>query len=139
MIKTIWLCLTFLFIGGVSAQAGSIVIIANKNAPVEALSTDEIQRIFLGKKTTWPDGNQIIPICLKSGPTHAAFLRTYLDMNPAQFDVFWKQAVFTGTGRPPKALRSESDVIQLVKSTAGGVGYVDADTPRGTLKTIKVK
>jgi ABC-type phosphate transport system substrate-binding protein len=138
MKKMITLLLACFFSGVMMAQAGSIII-ANKDVPTETLSFGEVQRIFLGKKTTWENGQKIIPICLKSGATHINFLRTYLDMNPSQFDIFWKQAVFTGTGRPPKALEDEADMVQLVKSTAGAVGYINADTLRGTLKIIEVK
>lgn len=139
MKKTIMLLLTFLFACVVAAEAGSVIIIANQDVPTASLRFDELQRIFLGKKTTWQDGKKIVPICLKSGTTHASFLRAYLDMNPSQFDIFWKQAVFTGTGRPPQSLEDEADVVQFIKKTAGAVGYIDADTRRGTLKSIEVK
>jgi len=138
MKKTILLLLAILLTSGASIQAGSIIIIANQDVPAGELSFDEVQRIFLGKMTTWSDGRKIVPICLKGGATHAAFLRKYLDMNPSQFDIFWKQAVFTGTGRPPKALANETDVIQTVKGLSGSIGYIDSDTLRGTLRIIEV-
>ncbi len=139
MKKTVMLLLAFFFSGIVAVQAGSVIIIANKDVPSASLSYDELQRIFLGKKTTWADGKKIVPICLKGGSTHASFLRSYLDMNPSQFDIFWKHAVFTGTGRPPGALMDEMAVVQFVKNTTGGVGYIDSDNLRGTLKVIEVK
>lgn len=138
MKKTILLLLAILLTSEASIQAGSIIIIANRDVPAGELSFDQVQRIFLGKMTTWRDGQKIVPICLKGGATHATFLRSYLDMNPSQFDIFWKQAVFTGTGRPPKALANETDVIQAVKGTPGSIGYIDSDTLRGALKIIEV-
>ena len=139
MHKTIMLLLAFFFSCVVAAQAGSVIIITNKDVPASSLSLDELARIFLGKKTTWQNGKKIAPICLKSGKAHESFLRSYLDMNPSQFDIFWKQAVFTGTGNPPKSLVDEADVVQLVKSTAGGIGYIDSRTLHKKVKILKVK
>ena len=138
MKKTILLLLAILLTSGPSIQAGSVIVIANRDVPTGELSFDQVQRIFLGKMTTWKDGRKIVPVCLKGGETHTVFLRNFLDMNPSQFDIFWKQAVFTGTGRPPRALLNETDVIQVVKGTPGSIGYIDSDTLRGTLRIIEV-
>lgn len=139
MQKTIILMLACLFSCVVVVHAGSAIIITNNGVPAASLSDEEVQRIFLGKKTAWEDGKKIVPICMKGGRTHASFLRDFLNMNPSQFDVFWKHAIFTGTGRPPKSLVNESEVVQMVKSTSGGIGYIDPDTPHEDMKVLDVK
>lgn len=139
MKKTIMLFAAFLLFCAATADAGGIIVIANKESGTASLSVDEVQRIFLGKKTVWENGKKIIPVCLKGGRKHETFLRAFLDLTPSQFDTFWKQAVFTGTGRPPKSFESEEELIQFVKSTAGGVGYIDSDTGHSAVRAISVK
>jgi len=139
MKKTIMILLILFFSSAIAAWSGSIIIITNKDTALSSITTDELQRIFLGKKTTWKDGRKIVPICLKSGRTHESFVRYYMDMNASQFDIFWKQAVFIGTGRPPKSLTDESDVVQFVMNTPGGVGYINTDTRHDMVKSIDVR
>lgn len=139
MKKTVLLCLILLASVVLPARAGSIIVVAHTDVPVSVLSGDELQRIFLGKKTFWSGGRRIVPVCLKRGGTHESFLKSYMDMNVSQFDIFWRQAVFVGTGTPPAAFSSEREVIDFVRKTPGGVGYVDSSNVQGELKIIKVK
>ena len=139
MHKMIILLLTCFLSCAAVAQAGSVIIIANKDISATSLRPEEIQRIFLSKKTTWDDGKRITAVCQKSGPAHAAFLRSFLDMNPSQYDIFWKHAVFTGTGRPLKSLADEADVVEFVRTTPGGIGYINSETPHDDVKTMKVQ
>ena len=139
MQKTIMLFLILYLSSVVSVWAGSIIIIANKDVSLSSLTGDELQRIFLGKKTTWNNGKKIVPVCLKSGKSHESFIRNYMDMNASQFDIFWKQVVFIGTGRPPRSFVDEAYVVQFVMSTKGGIGYIDSDTRHGMVKTLAVK
>ncbi len=139
MKKTVLLILFLLVSAAMPARAGSIVVIAHDQVPFSSLTADELQRIFLGKKTFWNGGRRIVPVCLKQGQTHESFLRSFMDMTGSQFDIFWRQAVFTGTGNPPKAFQRESDVIEFVRKTPGGLGYIDSATSHAALKIIKVK
>lgn len=138
MKKIILLLMILFFSSAIESPAGSIIVIAHKDFPVDALTIEEIQRIFLGKKTTWNSLNKITPICLKTGKSHESFVRSILDMNPSQFDIFWKKAVFIGTGKPPRSFSGEPDVVKSVMATPGGVGYIDSDTRHDTVKIIKV-
>lgn len=139
MKKTIMLLLMLFFSSVMASRAGSVIVIANKDVPLTSITTDELQRIFLGKKTTWNGGKKIVPICLKNGRSHESFVTSFMDMNPSQFDIFWRQAIFIGTGRPPKLLADEADVVQFIMTTPGGVGYIDSDTRHDMVKTIVVK
>jgi ABC-type phosphate transport system substrate-binding protein len=122
-----------------AAWAGSVIVIANNDVPRSSLTLDEVQRIFLGKKTEWSAGERIIPVCLKKGKSHETFLRTYMDMNNSQFDIFWKQAIFTGKGQMPKMFTNEADIVQFVRNNPGGVGYIDSDTQHSMVKTVEMK
>lgn len=139
MKKSIMLVVACVLAWSVTAQAGGLTVIANKGVSVSSLSRAQVQNIFLGKDVIWPDGKKMNPAVLKAGGTHESFLSDMLGKSAAQFDTFWKQAIFTGKGRPPKAVASEAEMVQYVAATDGAVGYIDADTAHADVKAISVK
>ncbi len=139
MKKTCILTLALLLTMIMTVQAGGLTVIANKGVSVSSLSRAQVQNIFLGKDVIWPDGKKMNPAVLKSGGTHESFLSDLLGKSAAQFDTFWKQAIFTGKGRPPKTVGSEAEMVQYVAATEGAVGYIDADTAHADVKVISVK
>ncbi|GAB6094830.1 ABC transporter substrate-binding protein [Desulfatiferula olefinivorans] len=139
MKKTILLLLLLLVSVAMPARAGSVMVIAHRDIPFSTLTGDELQRIFLGKKTFSTGDRRIVPVCLKHGDIHETFLRSFIDMNVSQFDIFWRQAVFIGTGTPPKAFDHEDDVIRFVENTPGGLGYIGSEIDHDTVKVITVK
>lgn len=139
MKKKALMTLLCLFTAVSLAHAGSIILIANKGVAASTLSRDDVQRIFLGKKTTWDDGKKISPVILKGGFVHEQFLKTYLDKNVSQFDTFWKQVMFTGKGKTPKSVPGDAEMVWFVGNTDGAVGYIDSDTPHGDVKKLDLK
>jgi ABC-type phosphate transport system substrate-binding protein len=136
MKKSAVLAIMFILVFASLSHAGTVILIANKGVSVSALKRDDVQLIFLGKKTIWGDGKKVVPVVRREGSVHDLFLKAYLDKNPSQFDTFWKQVVFTGKGKPPRSLGSDAEVVQFVSSTDGAVGYIDPDTPHGDVKKI---
>lgn len=139
MKKTILFIVVYVCVCAVAAQAGTVIVIGNKGVGLSSVSRVEIQQIFLGKAITWSDGKKVTPVIQNAGRVQEGFLKNFLGKTPAQFDTFWKQAIFTGTGRPPKSVASDADVVQFVGSTDGAVGYIDSDTPLGDTKKLEVK
>ncbi|MBI5443239.1 MAG: hypothetical protein HY900_18740 [Deltaproteobacteria bacterium] len=121
------------------ALAGSELIIANRSVPASSLELSVVREIFLGKKSLWDNGEPVVLVALKRGATHEAFLQKVLARTAAQFTNVWKQAIFTGTGVPPKAFETEADVVRYVASTKGAIGYVEAATPHDTVKVIELR
>jgi ABC-type phosphate transport system substrate-binding protein len=121
---------------GFSAE---IYIIANKSVPDQALEKESIERIYLGKKSQWSNGAKIIPVVLKSGIVHTSFVKKFLDRDVSQFSTFWKQAVFTGRGLPPKSFESEAELIEFVSNTPGAIGYASYIPSSQSISRLVVK
>lgn len=122
-----------------TATAGGVLVIANKNVPVDDLNRSEISDIYLGSKTKWENGDKIRVVMLKKGPVHEAFSQNIVGTTPAKLKNFWKKVVFTGTGTPPKIFRKESDLLEFVARTKGSVGYVDASASHDGVKVISIR
>lgn len=101
-----------------------ILIIAHPTAVDNTLKPDQIRDIFLGNKTKWNNGKKITFFILKKGRTHESFLKRFVHKSAIQFTKFWRYQVFTGKGRAPKSLSSESKLIDYVSRTEGSIGYI---------------
>ncbi len=123
----------------IGAALGEVVIIANKNVPVDTLSKKDVKKIYLGTKTKWKDSSRIGFVILKSGPVHEEFIQTYFKRSSRQFSCYWKQMVFTGKGDFPKYFDTDEEVIKFLESSDGAIGYVSADKVSDKVKQIKVE
>jgi ABC-type phosphate transport system substrate-binding protein len=121
-----------------SAADGNVAIIANKSVPVSSITSATLKLIYLGKKNTWSDGSAIVPVSLQSGGIHEAFLGQFIEKSSSQYSSFWKQAIFTGEGTPPRSFATSSELVSYVANTPGAVGYVAAGTPVEDVKILKI-
>jgi ABC-type phosphate transport system substrate-binding protein len=137
--KIILLTVTFVLAFAACPRAGDVIVIVNRSVPDASVSRAELERIFLGKKTVWENGKKIVPVIQDAGAVHKAFLKEYLAKNPSTYDIYWKQAVFTGTGSPPGSLSDDAQVVRFVSGTDGAVGYIDSDTPHADVKPLEVR
>ncbi|MDY6972286.1 MAG: substrate-binding domain-containing protein [Thermodesulfobacteriota bacterium] len=129
----------FLLAAGNSALASGILVIANKSVPVDNLSSDAVSDIYLGHISRWNNGDSIRVVMLKKGPTHETFVREIVGGTPERLKQHWKKAIFTGTGTPPRVVKTEADMVDFVSSTRGAIGYIGSSVSHGGVKVIPVK
>ena len=91
-------CLTL--ISGVTT-AETVIIASSKN-PNTALTTDQAEKLFLGKINAFPDGSTAIPMYLPKGAERDAFYGKLTGKNSNQLKAYWSKLVFTGSGQPPQ-------------------------------------
>jgi len=139
--KTAFLLLTMVlawsFFAGVARA--DMIVIAVSDVTVSQLDAGTAKAIFLGKKTKWENGDTIVPVNLKRGPTHQEFLKVVVRKTPAQYRSFWKRAIFTGTGMPPRSFATEEEVVGFVRASPGAIGYIDASTPHEGVKVLEIE
>ena len=112
------------------------VLIAHPDVPRGTCDEKTVRRIFLGKKTRWEGGLPVVPVMLREGDLHEAFVEEMLDRTVSKFEVYWKQAVFTGRGIPPRSFETEEELLAFVASTPGAMGYVSEVAPLSGVKIV---
>lgn len=113
------------------------MVIANRNVPVERISTDQAAQYFLKKQQAWPNGMQIHPVDLKEGsPLRNEFYSKITGRGTAQMRSYWARQAFTGMSLPPREMSTEEDVRKFVESTPGAIGYVSRKSSEGDAKVI---
>ncbi|MGH1374690.1 MAG: phosphate ABC transporter substrate-binding protein [Cellvibrionaceae bacterium] len=119
------------------AAAFSAVAVIVHPSNGNTLTESDITRIFLGKKKSFPDGADAIPVDQKEGSAaRSAFVGTVLKKNDQQIKAYWAQLLFTGKGTPPKEVGAGSDVKKLVSENPALIGYIDAAEADGSVKIV---
>lgn len=118
------------------AHADVAVIVSAKNGNA-ALDKDTIERIFLGKTASFPDGSQAIPVDQNEGSaSREAFNDKVLGKTSSQLKAYWSRLIFTGKGTPPKESGTNADIKALVAQNPNLVGYVDAASVDASVKVV---
>ncbi|MEN9464620.1 MAG: hypothetical protein RL217_801 [Pseudomonadota bacterium] len=119
-----------------AAFADVVVIVSAKNANYGLEKTD-VEQIFLGKTSTFPDGSKAVPIDQNEGSaSRDAFNDRVLGKSASQLKAYWSRLIFTGKGTPPKESGNDAEVKALVADNPNLVGYVDAKVVDSSVKIV---
>ena len=131
-----------LLAGALQATAfDGVVIIANKDVPVDGISAAALTDIYTGKTTYWPDGQSVKFAVLDDQITDKtdAALAEVSGMDASHFKTFWQRMVFSGRGQQPKNANDAAALVAYVASTKGAIAIVLADSDLKGVKIIEVK
>ena len=132
------LSLLLLLVVALPVKAEKLVIITSLDNP-QTLNLDDVARIFLGKISQFPDGEEVVPLNLDpDDPSYEDFARTVLKKTPSQLKAYWAKRVFTGKGKPPESFSSAKEVLALVASDKRYLSYVDKNNVNQTVRWVIV-
>jgi ABC-type phosphate transport system substrate-binding protein len=123
----------------VPASGGDpVAIIVNPSNTTSNVSLGDLNKIFLGEKSRWPNGKHIFLIMAPPGsPERAAILKSVYKMSETDYAKYFLQASFTGAiSAPPKDAASAAEIKQLVASNPGAIGYVKQEDVDDTVKVL---
>ena len=107
--------------------------------PASSVSAQDARNIFLGKKSSWPNGEKIVVFTQTGTSVHSSFVSEVVGKSPQQFSTFWKKALFTGMGIPPRDLKGDAQVLKSVAAQTGAIGYISAKTPSDSVKQLEIR
>lgn len=123
-----------------SLAIAEVVVIANPAVNASSITGEEIRKIYLGQNDTLPDGTKVAPVDLSEGSIQRSlFLKKFIGKDEFQFRSFWTRQLFTGKGRPPRVVASDTDVVRLVSQEKGLIGYVDSKAVTAKVKVLLTK
>ncbi len=112
-----------------------ILIIGNKNIPVNHLSLHEVKLIYL-KKKLFIKNIKVVPVNLSPfNPLRKTFNRYILRMDDEQLILYWNTMYFNGID-PPVVLSSQRAVVEFVSKVKGGIGYITPKYLNGKVKVL---
>ncbi len=99
----------------------------------EAISTDDISRVYTGRAST------LEPVNLNdASPLRSVFDEKALGRTSSQIKAHWSKLVFTGKGSPPKEFPSDDEVINYVANNEFSIGYVDSSKVNDSVKVLHI-
>ena len=108
------------------AARAEVVAVVGARSPIVLMSEAQIADIFLGRLTRLPGGTLAVPLDQPEGsPLRDEFYQRVAGKSPAQLKAFWSKLIFTGRGRPPRALMDSKEVLKAVRDNPAAIGYVD--------------
>lgn len=114
-----------------------VAVIVNPASGASALTAQEAANIFLGKASSLSDGSKVTVVDQAEGSeVRDEFYTKAAQKNASQLKAYWSQVIFTGKGKPPKAVADSAEVKAAVASTPDAIGYVDAGSVDGTVKVL---
>jgi ABC-type phosphate transport system substrate-binding protein len=126
-IAVLLLSLAIASVSSGAAETGRFTLVVNASRP-SALTREQVADIFLKRAIRWSDGTPITPFDLSVGdPTRQEFSKTMLGRSPESIVYHWQQELSTRYVKPP-LVKSATEILAIVSSTAGGIGYVGEGT-----------
>ena len=117
----------------------SLRVIVSKENKIASLSTDDLNRIFLGKKTLWESGTRIVPAMPEEeSPAGETFLAGTLKKSVSQFRAYWKRLLFSGGGAVPKVFRSSSQLVDFVVRQPGAIAVIEASAVDDRVRVLEI-
>ena len=117
----------------------SLRVVVSKENKVVSMTTDDLARIFLGKKTLWDSGIRIIPAMPEEeSPAGELFLESALKKSVNQFRTYWKRLLFSGGGTVPKVFRSGIQIVDFVARQPGGIGVIEASAIDDRVRVVEI-
>jgi ABC-type phosphate transport system substrate-binding protein len=115
-------------------------VIANPSIKTPELSLNELRAIFSLRARQWPDGTSITVFVLRDEKDlHRQFLLKTLKMLPHQLRRQWDRYIYSGIGQGPVVVESQEEMLNKVKSTPGGIGYIEGGVPNDQVLMLSIR
>ncbi len=107
----------------ISRSATAVEYIYNHKQ--QALPAFNLRAVFTSRMRRWPDGT---PVKLVSYHyDNPIFIQVCSQMNiyPINFKRAWNMVIYSGGGEGPIFVNDKEEMIKVVKSTPGAIGYIE--------------
>lgn len=132
--------LTSLILAGLAFAAparADLVVITHPRAGVDQLTREQVINIFLGRFRQFSSGIAAEPIDLPPDTAEkAAFYQKLVGKELAEINAYWARLVFSGRTQPPRQATSAAQMLELVASTPGAIGYVERPKGESRVKIV---
>ncbi|MCF2860441.1 hypothetical protein L1286_23535 [Pseudoalteromonas sp. SMS1] len=120
-----------------AASAQEIVIVVNKNNPIEKVTHRQLIDMYMGKYLAFPNGHMAITLDYrKEHPLRSVFFKALTGRSISQINAYWSRVKFSGKASPPQAYPSTEAIIDKVITTPSAIAYLPANAVTDELKVV---
>jgi len=114
-----------------------LVVIVHPGNSLEAITKDELKRIYLGKSKEFPNGLIIAALDQeKESEEKEKFYKKVVGKSLSQVSSYWSRLIFTGKGIPPRVLPNDKEIKSWVASHPESIAYINAESADDSIKII---
>ena len=110
---------------GAPAHAGDLYIACSAGV---TLTLADVRDVFLGEKQ-FAGPVKLLPV--DNGAAQAEFLEKVMKMDATKYTTAWTKKSFRDGSTPPSVKSGDGEVVEFLKHTPGGCGYLGAAPPAG--------
>ena len=116
-----------------------VVVIVNPSLAQDQVQRKTLRAIFGMRKRSWGDGQSITVFVLDDGDErHLEFCEHSLGMLPYSLRRNWDRLIFSGTGRAPVRVKSIEEMMRLVATTPGAIGYIEKERADESVSVLQI-
>jgi hypothetical protein len=117
--------LSLLLCAPAASAATDLVVITNPASGVDHMSRDEVTAIFMGRTRKLPSGITALPIDqIANSHEKARFYSDLINKEVSEINSYWARLIFSGQGSPPRQADNSAEVLDIVGTNKGAIGYV---------------
>ncbi len=117
-----------------AARAGEVVVIGHPLVP--RLDRVTVERIYTGKVVE-VGGVRVEPLDLPpDNPLRTRFLGRWLGSDEERYTAYWTVRRYVGKGAPPPEAATPAEVIRIVGSRPGAIGYIDSTEIKAGMNVV---
>lgn len=110
--------------GGAQAQTQTLAVVSAREGGMTELDRESAEQLYLGRRTTLPNGRAVTLVDLPAGPIRDRFYLQLTRKNPSQIRAYWSRLVFTGRAQPPREATDADEARRIVLSSPGAIAYL---------------
>lgn len=120
--------------------AQGITVITNASVDRSELQLTELRAIFTMKKRLWSDGQPVqVYVLTPEQGSHREFCKQVLGVFPRQLQSIWHRLVYSGTGEAPIELNNEQEMLEVIASTKGAIGYIQQEQDHEQITILNIR
>ncbi|MDF1588352.1 MAG: hypothetical protein P1P93_04235 [Gammaproteobacteria bacterium] len=131
---------TLLFIVMISVADSvdaELVVIGNNDLEIRGLTKKQIIDIYMGRYSVLPNGLKVIPLDQDiDSSARKHFYAKLVDKSISEINAYWARLLFSGRATPPRVVKTEKAVIEIVTKNASVIGYIDSSMVTDKVKVI---
>ncbi|MDP2560674.1 hypothetical protein [Psychrobium sp. 1_MG-2023] len=137
MKKLLITSIIFAFVLAVPAHAEQLVVVVNKNNPIEKMNHSEVIDLFMGKYVVFPDGNKATPVELNNkSEIKKAFYSELVGMSLARINAYWSRLKFTGRARAAIEQPNQESLLTYMSNDTSAISYLPRSQVTANLKVV---
>ncbi|MFZ0310745.1 MAG: substrate-binding domain-containing protein [Candidatus Sulfotelmatobacter sp.] len=113
--------------------AHHMAVVVNKDNTVGNVTSVHLSRIFRSEIKKWPDGKAVVLVLHRDSAGETETLQRLIKMTPAEL-----KALIAAHSDSIQLVDSDADVLKIVQSTPGAVGFVDVRSVDNTINVVRV-